>query len=446
MRSLALGFACFAVCALGLPTPAAALPPGYRLETVLSGLNIPVALRFAPDGRLFYIELLTGRIMMHPDPRSPTAVVWATVPVQSDFERGLLGMTFHPDFPDSPYVYLFHTNPSPLENRLIRLRDHGVSASDLQVLLTLPAGPIHNGGRLAFGPDRMLYLTYGDQLDIDAAADPDDVRGKILRLGFVGQPAPGNPYGPGNPAALKGVRNVFGVCFDPEVGTGYFTENGPQCDDEINLIALGQDYGWSFSDTCNGQPAGAFPAITRFTPTIAPTGCCVYRGSVYGGHLEGDLFFGGYKDGNLWRIVFAPGNPAIPDTIEAFVDGTEAVFDVTVGPDGALWYSYNSGIGRIAPPGAIGVGPGADAADLSVAPNPFAGTLRLRLRGAVERVQVLDLQGRRVREWAPQGRTRLEWDGRDASGRPAPAGVYLVRAEGTGLSLSRRVVRVARSQ
>src|SRR4030095_2622398 len=97
-------------------TPAWALPPGFAVETVYSNLNFPTALRFTPDGRLFYGELFTGRIIVAAVVGGPRRV-WATLDVEINGEHGLLGMVIHPAWPDSPYVYTFHTNAQPFENR-----------------------------------------------------------------------------------------------------------------------------------------------------------------------------------------------------------------------------------------------------------------------------------------------------------------------------------------
>jgi quinoprotein glucose dehydrogenase len=125
----------------------------------------PSTIRFAPDGRLFLLETFTGRVMVYADTLADTASVWATLPVFSDGERGLLGLAFHPQFPDSPFVYLYHTNPDPIENRLVRMRDSsGVGVGYTILVNGLTAwSSTHQGGRLAFGPDRMLYMTVGDQ-------------------------------------------------------------------------------------------------------------------------------------------------------------------------------------------------------------------------------------------------------------------------------------------
>jgi hypothetical protein len=113
-----------------------------------------------------------------------------------------------------------------------------------------------------------------------------------------------------------------------------FTENGPDCDDEVNLIVLGANYGWGTADFCGGQPSGSYPAIKTFTPTIAPTGCNVYRGTRYTPALDGDLFFGSYNYGVLEHIKFVPGTVDQIALYEEFATFPEPLLDVTTGTDG----------------------------------------------------------------------------------------------------------------
>jgi hypothetical protein len=247
---------------------------------------------------------------------------------------------------------------------------------------------------------------------------------------------------------LYGIRNVFGLCFDPLDGTGYFTENGPECDDEINLLSFGANYGWGPSDFCGGQPAGTRTPLAYFNPTIAPTGCCVYRGGVYPSRWDGALFFGGFNTGYIYRARFAAGRPDLVDTLDVFADVGEAVLDVTVGPDGFLWVSTPTRILRITyTPPIIGVGTQPVAVTgptLRMAPNPFRASVVLGTEGAPDgaRVEVIDLQGRRVRAWeVPQSR-RLNWDGRNERGDLVPPGIYLVRLTAPDLQITRRLIRL----
>ncbi len=422
-----------------------------RAERVHAGLNFPTALRFAPDGTLFYTELQTGRIMRRDDPYNPIADVWATVPVDAEVgtERGLLGLALHPDYPDSPYVYVYHSHPNPLTNRVARIQDRdGVGTNYTVFFGNLPAqSGIHHGGRLAFGPDGMLYVTYGDQDNRDLSQQTGVLPGKIFRLGRGGKPAPGNPFGPTNPAAFMGIRNVFGICFDPQDGTGYFTENGPTCDDEVNVLSIGQNYGWGMpTEACGSYPDNSMAPLLSFTPTIAPTGCVLYRGTVHP-QFNGNLLFGSFNDGVLYRAVFAPGSVTDVDTLEVLEDfDGHPVLDVTVAPNGVIWVCTDEAIFRVlATP--LDVEPQDSARlRLDIGPNPFATTVSLGLpTGArFDRVEILDLLGRQVRAWNGPLASRLIWDGRDQAGRSVGAGMYVVRAIGDAGVVTGRMVKIGR--
>jgi glucose/arabinose dehydrogenase len=427
--------------------PARALPPGFGIQEIHNP-NFATQIRFAPDGRLFYTEL-TGRVAYYPSLTSQTSVTWTTLNAGSGGERGVHGLELHPDYPDSPFVYIAYSNGPTNTERLVRFRDQLGEATSPAIFIDYSASADHHhGGRVAFGPDGMIYLTHGDQEDPAAAQNVGDVRGKIMRLGRGGKPAPGNPWGPTNPAAAYGVRNPFGLCFDAVDGTGYFTENGPDCDDEINLLTVGTNYGWGPNDPCFGTPAGTRAPLATFNPTIAPTGCAVYRGGVYPGRWDGSLFFGGWNSGFLYRVRFVPGRPDLVDTLDVFADLADNILDVSVGPDGFLWVSTPTRVVRIiytAPVIGVGDGPGvARAPDLRLGPNPFRSGVDLEIENAPEgtRLDVFDVQGRHLRGWDVRANRRIHWDGRDRDGQPVPTGIYLVRMVGPDLRITRRLIRV----
>jgi len=443
-----------AIAGLFLVTsPVWALPPGYLLQQVQAGLDYATTIRFAPDGRLFYTELFSGRIMVLPNGTASNPAVWATVPIAVGGERGLLGMTLHPQFPDSPFVYVFHTRPSPVYNRIARLRDQNGVGVDYTVLVdSLYANAIvHFGGRLAFGPDQMLYVTSGDCGFTTAPQDPSNTLGKILRFGPGGRPAPDNPFGANNPVYALGVRNPYGLCFDPATGYGYFTDNGTTCDDEVNRMMVGENYGWGSEDFCGGQPPGTYEAMTSITPTVGLTGCAVYRGTAYPGY-DGNLFMGTYSQASVQRVVFhSYPSSSVVDTIETWVTlpTPEAhVIDVTQGPDGRVWFSTFDQIWRVLEPAntPVAVDGAPPRTELTVAPNPSYGrvTFGLPEAGALDALEIVDVGGRRVRTWsAPLGGT-LTWDGLNDGGRAAGPGVYWVRALRSGRPICRRLVRIAR--
>jgi glucose/arabinose dehydrogenase len=435
-------------------SPAGALPPGYSLQLVQPGVDIPTTIRFAPDGRLFYTELYSGRIMVFANGTASNPTVWATVPIVSGGEHGILGMTFHPQFPDSPYVYLFHTRPSPTYNRVVRLREQNGVGVDYTVLMdSLFANALGRfGGRLAFGPDKNLYVSIGDCTLSSAAQDTSNTIGKILRLGPGGKPAVGNPYGPKSPLYLIGVRNPWGLCFDPLTGYGYFTDNGPLCDDEVNRLFGGQNYGWGPNDMCGGQPAGTYPPMVYLTPTVGMTGCAIYRGTTYPPSYRGNLFIGGYENASVRRVVFhSSPTTSVMDSIEDWVTiptPDAHVLDITTGPDGRIWISTFDEIWRVLEPPhtPVGVEGTTPRADLTVAPNPSTGMVTFGLpgAGALDALEIVDVAGRRVREWSGPLAGTLTWDGREDDGEVAAAGVYWVRGLQSGRPLCRRLVRIAR--
>ena len=324
----------------------------------------------------------------------------------------------------------------------------GIGTNYTVIFDGLPSGnDNHHGGRLAFGPDGMLYVTVGDQENPSNAENSGSLNGKILRVTPMGRAAPGNPFGAGNPAYTLGMRNPFGICFDPQNGACYETEPGPECDCEVNYVEAGADYGWGPNDFCGGQPPGSHPAIHTFGSVVTPTGVCVYRGASYPGSLQGNLFFGSYNNSSLFRLKLRSGTLDQEDSLQTFATFAEPVLDVTVGIESSLWVATTSAIYRIRPRATVGVGPNAPLATSFVAsPNPFRDHLSFDLSGLPSgaRLEILDLQGRVVRRWAAPLPAGLQWNGSAENGRPLVAGIYLARVIAPGYMATRRLIRVTR--
>ena len=211
----------------------------------------PAALAAAPDGRLFYAELLTGNIRIVKDGHVLSEPFATIDDVSNHRESGLLGLALHPNFPQEPYVYAMYTvdypeTGFPQIQRVVRFRDVESSGQDFTVLIDdLPATTMafHNGGRIAFGPDGKLYVSIGDTDVPDLAQDPKRLEGSILRYNPDGSIPSDNPI-PGSPVYAIGLRNVFGFAFQPNTGFLYATDNGPGGFDEVNKIEAGHNYGW----------------------------------------------------------------------------------------------------------------------------------------------------------------------------------------------------------
>jgi glucose/arabinose dehydrogenase len=202
----------------------------------------------------------------------------------TSFESGLLGLAVSPTFADDHTFYVSYTAPTadtaPTASRLARYTLTDGIASEETILLDLPARPdqqYHFGGALTFGPDGKLYLIFGDTNPPDEARNPQTPYGAVLRLNPEGGVPDDNPF-PGSYVYAYGIRNGFGLAWQPETGVLYETENGASCDDELNRIERGQDYGWGL------HPYATCPYPDDATPPPRPACCFIRaRGSPNGG-------------------------------------------------------------------------------------------------------------------------------------------------------------------
>ncbi|MFF1838744.1 PQQ-dependent sugar dehydrogenase [Streptomyces sp. NPDC058231] len=288
------------------PTTSSSLPPAKGsvrvVSTTAEGLASPWGLAELPGGDL----LVTSR-----DERTITRIAGATgrrtvlgtVPgVSPAGEGGLLGIAVSPAFATDRLLYVYFTTAS--DNRIARLRyDPQGEAPGRQlgaprtILRGIPKGPIHNGGRIAFGPDRMLYAGTGETGHSGLSQDKKSLAGKILRMTPDGRPAPGNPV-PDSVMYSYGHRNVQGLAWDGQKRL-WASEFGQDTWDELNQIVPGGNYGWPEYEGRVGK-AGFVDPVARWRPSEAsPSGIAFVRGSIWMAGLRGE---------RLWRIPLS-GNP-----------------------------------------------------------------------------------------------------------------------------------------
>ena len=327
---LAWAMACAA--APGLGTAATDL----TLEPVATGLAFPTNLAFLRDGTIVYGEKDTGRIrLLSPD---GTDRVAARLPVLGGAERGLLGLAVHPRFPEEPWLYVYYSDAPSARNVLVRVRLVGGRGEGRETLLQLlPAvSGYHNGGDLAFGLDGMLYVSTGEAHEPARARDPDDLGGKVLRLAPDGSVPPDNPF-PGSPVYTLGHRNSFGLCVNPGTGDVWETENGPDRDDEVNLLRPGGDHGWPAVLGPGGGPGFVDPEIV-FPQVIVPTGCAFTAPDT--------MWFGDFH-GDLHRVRL--GGPGFDRVVGhgVVLSAGDGITDVAVGPDGGLYVATATAIIRV---------------------------------------------------------------------------------------------------
>lgn len=336
------------------------LPEGdnVAVEIWIENLEIPWSLVFLPDGRALVSER-PGRIRLIKDGKL-LEKPYAEIEVSHTGEAGLMGLALHPEFPAKPYVYAMHTyrRGEELYNRVIRLINTGSKGTfDKVIIDNIPGGRLHDGGRIAFGPDGMLYIATGETFNAELAQDLRSLGGKILRITPEGDVPPDNPYS-GSPIYSYGHRNPQGLAWHPETGRLFESEHGPSGEygrfahDEVNVIVKGGNYGWP-------KVIGA-PAMKEYTDPIVvwqkttpPSGIAFYKGNLLK-HLRGDLFVATLRSRALIRIKLDDtGEKAARIERWFAADSGDGRYgrlrDVAQGPDGALYFLTNNRDGRGGP-------------------------------------------------------------------------------------------------
>lgn len=316
-------------------------PGGPRVETVAEGLDVPWEIGFLPDGRALITER-PGRVrMLLPDGTLRTV---GSVDVVAEGEGGLLGLAVDPDFARTRFVWLYRTTERG--NEVVRHRLDGARLREQEVVVRdIPAGAVHDGGRIRFGPDGHLFVSTGETGDGRIAQDPDSLGGKFLRLD------PSDARGSGGEPTVwsRGHRNPQGFDWEPGTGRLVATEHGPSGGDgprgldEVNVVRRGGNYGWP---EVRGSEHGAFdaPAIV-YEEAIAPSGGSFLKSP--GSAWTGDFLFGALV-GEQVRRVRLRGNRAVVDERVAEVDAGR-IRTIVEGPDGALYALTSNTDGRGSP-------------------------------------------------------------------------------------------------
>lgn len=343
------------------------VPPTFAATTisaqpVRTGLAFPSTFTFAPDGRIFFGERASGRIAFFDPNNTAAPTTFFTIPdVIATAEQGLLGLAFDPNFGSTHDVFAYVTRSiaGHPKNQILRIASNGTTGSAFTVIYEAPSGgSYHNGGRIAFGPDGLLYAVTGEIHDpANSQTLGTNNLGKLLRMTKSGGvPAAGNPIA-GTLIFAYGIRNSFGFSFDPANGNLWESENGPACNDEINLIKAGANYGWGPSETCTTPPAaprdtnqdGPSPVRPKrfYTPTIAPTGLAFCSSCGLGKRNEGRLLFGAFNTGDLRRVTLDGTRTGVKSQSVVY-HHSSGILSVERSPGGTLFLSDATGIFRLA--------------------------------------------------------------------------------------------------
>jgi aldose sugar dehydrogenase len=334
VASMLVGGLAFAALVLGGVASAQA-----RLEPVAENLASPTNLAFAPDGRILFTEQQTGRVRALLNGRLvPRAITQFDV-VQGA-ETGLLGLALHPNFANQPWVYVYLSSASSGRNEIVRFRIDEAATTRETVFEGLPTvNGYHNGGDLVFGPDGALYIVTGEAHQPELAQDPSGLGGKILRLLPDGSIPTDNPVGAGNPVFALGIRNSFGLCFDPRTGVLWETENGPDRDDEVNRVEPGGNLGWPVELGRGTDPRFVQPELV-YPDIIVPTGCAFSSSGRA-------MYFGDFAGGNLHRATMSESGSIAGERVIA--QAPSGITDVARAPTGDVYVATSDSILRLAP-------------------------------------------------------------------------------------------------
>lgn len=309
------------------------------VRTVADGLDSPWGLAPLPGGDLLVSSRDTGVISRIAADDGTVTEVGEVPGVAPGGEGGLLGIAVPPTFGADRYVYAYLTTAS--DNRIVRMvydedeaEGEQLAAPDT-VFRGIPKGTIHNGGRIAFGPDRMLYVGTGESGDRGLAQDRDSLGGKILRMTPDGDPA-----GKGNPRSdsvvySQGHRNVQGLAWDAEKRL-WATEFGQDTWDEVNLVRPGENYGWPEAEGKTDDERFVDPVAQWKPADASPSGLAYAKGCLWVAGLRGE---------RLWRVPLDGTRPAAKP--QSFLVGKYGRLRTVVadGADG-LWLVTSNTDGR----------------------------------------------------------------------------------------------------
>lgn len=324
---------------------APALPNGTTVQTYERNVSAPVDMAWVRGTRrIFFTEKNTGRVRVMKGRRLLKRPC-VNLDVASQGERGALGIALHPRFKKNHFLYVYYTNASPLVNRVTRFKVRKNRCRNPKLIvsgISADSSGYHNGGQIEFAGGK-LYVATGEAHDPAAAQNRNNKLGKILRLNPNGSIPSGNPFN--NEVWSYGHRNPFGLAHKPGTRKVYQTENGPNCDDEMNIIKKGRNYGWGTGYRCGTSGVGdnPKPPEVRWSDVIVPTDLGWYSGKLKA--IRG-LLGGDYGRGRIHRFTMNKrGTKVRKDQI--IYNGGSAITDVAEGPGRWLYFLTQNAIKRV---------------------------------------------------------------------------------------------------
>ncbi len=354
------------VSALAVALLAACVPPPkLAVTTNQTGLDIPWDVGFLPSGTMLYTERAGG---LNAVVNGQHRLLWKPTDLVAAIEAGMMSFAVDPAYATTHQVFVCFASTAPGNGvddvRIARLTLDAATTtatSRTDILTGIPMNPggdfgKHSGCRLRFGPDGMLWVGTGDAARGTAPQDPKSLAGKVLRIDKNGAPAAGNMAAPFDPRIESyGHRNVQGLAFRAN-GQAYDVEHGTGCDDEVNLLRTGGNYGWDPVPRSAGDPSydeytpmtdlvrhpdAIEPVWKSGCPTIAPSGGVFLNGSQWG-NWNGGLVLEVLKGSELFMLKFSADGTKVTEFSFALHDHGR-LRSAVVGPDGALYVTTSNG-------------------------------------------------------------------------------------------------------
>jgi glucose/arabinose dehydrogenase len=327
---------------------------------IATGLAFPNALTVAPDGTIFYGERL-GKIGWI-DPVTGARHAFATIPIRGMVPgHGIQSLALHPQYPAQPYLYVTVARSVGGVGRvqLLRLTNSGGRGTGLRTLFQAPAGSDHNASRVAFGKDGKLYMAIGEAGNPAKAQNLNVPNGKVLRMTLLGGIPSGNPF-PNSRIWAYGLRNTIGMAVDPQTGRLWETDNGPECNDEVNRILRGGNYGWGPSETCASPPPaprntnqdGPSPILPQawYATPMGPTGAAFCDSACsLGAGSAGAFFFGAFNTGDIRMLQLGATRMTVASQQIVYTDPAGGVLAVESDHHGGIVFTDKQGIFRLQP-------------------------------------------------------------------------------------------------
>lgn len=324
-------------------------PTDFSQQLVANGFAKPTVFAFAPDGRLFVAEQ-TGRVRIIKNGNLLTRQFMKVI-VNSNGERGLLGMAFDPNFSTNHYLYVYYTRQNKVNNRISRFTASGDTVVPGSETVVLDLDSIHNvndnAGILQFGLDGKLYVSVGENANPPNAQNLDTYHGKILRINSDGSVPAGNPFTTGSPQRQRvwayGVRNPYTIAVQPVTGRIFMNDVGTSYWEEVNECTTGgNNYGFPYVQGMSGNPAYTDPIYTYAHGSAIGEGCAITGGTFfsptstnYPSTYIGNYFFLDFCGG--WIDMLTLNGTTV--TRSNFASGiTGLMLGMAVGPDGNIYY------------------------------------------------------------------------------------------------------------